>query len=180
MRTLLAITFAVLTAWGWPMAGWADRPSQQDSQQEMKSLDEQVQEIKTDVLSIGSDLGQLEERLLFPSNTQVAVFVSLSQHDPFRLDAVQIRIDGELATHHIYSFKELDALKSGGVQKIFTGNLGTGEHQLEVSVIGKLESGKDYTQTQQFTFSKGVDPRLLGIALADPGSSDGPIQLQDW
>ncbi len=107
MRTLLAITFVALTAWGWPMAGWADGTSQQ----EMKSLDEQVQVIKTDVLSIGSDLGQLEERLLFPSNTQVAVFVSLSQQDPFRLDAVQIRIDGELATHHIYSFKELDALK---------------------------------------------------------------------
>ena len=176
MRTLLAITFVALTVCGWPTAGWADGTSQQ----EMKSLDEQVQVIKTDVLSIGSDLGQLEERLLYPSNSQVAVFVSLSQQDTFRLDAVQIRIDGELATHHIYSFKELDALKSGGVQKIYTGNFSTGEHQLEVSVIGKLESGKDYTQTQQFTFSKGVDPRLLGIALAGPGSGDGPIQLQDW
>ena len=155
--------------------GWADGTSQQ----EMKSLDEQVQVIKTDVLSIGSDWVSWKTPP-YPSNTQVAVFVSLSQQDPFRLDAVQIRIDGELATHHIYSFKELDALKSGGVQKIFTGNFGTGEHQLEISVIGKLESGKDYTQTQQFTFSKGVDPRLLGIALARSGSGDGSIQLQDW
>jgi hypothetical protein len=177
MRMLLAITIFALTASAWPFVGWAaDKPSQQ----EMKSLDEQVQVIKTDVLSIATDLNQLEERLLFPSNTQVSLFVSLSPQDPFRLDAVQIRIDGELATHHIYSFKELDALKSGGVQRVFTGNFSTGQHQLEVSVIGKLESGKDYKQSQQFTFSKGVDPRLLGIALAGPGTAEAPIQLQDW
>src|SRR5262249_50475718 len=113
-------------------------------------------------------------------NTQVSVFISLSQQEPFRLDAVQIRIDGALATHHIYSFKELDALKSGGIQRIFTGNFSTGEHQLEVSVIGKLENGKDYKDSRQFTFSKGIDPRLLGIALADPGSSQAPIELQTW
>ena len=100
------------------------------------------------------------------------------QQDPFRLDAVQIRIDGELATHHIYSFKELDALKSGGIQRIFTGNYGTGAHQLEVSVIGKLENGKDYKESRQFTFDKGIDPRLLGVALA--GSSAEAIELQNW
>jgi len=150
------------------------------SQQEMRSLDEQVQEIKTDVLSIASELSLLEEQLLFPSNTQVAVFVSLAQEDSFRLDAVRIHIDGELAMHHIYSFKELDALKSGGVQRIYTGNFSTGEHTLEVSVIGKLENGSDFEQSDQFTFSKGIDPSLLGIALAGPAAGGAPIQLQVW
>jgi len=106
------------------------------------------------------------------------VFISLSPQDPFRLDAVQIRIDGELATHHIYSFKELDALKSGGIQRIFTGNYATGAHQLEVSVIGKLENGKDYKESRQFTFDKGIDPRLLGVALAASGTD--AIELQNW
>ncbi len=176
MRTLIGSLFVTLMLSAWPTSGWGAG----SSQQEMRSLDEQVQEIKTDVLSIATDLGQLEEHLLFPSNTQVSVFVSLSAQNAFRLDAMLIRIDGELATHHIYSFKELDALKSGGVQRIYTGNLSTGDHQLEVSLIGKLESGKDYRETQQFTFSKGMDPRLLGIALAGPGSGEAPIQLQDW
>jgi hypothetical protein len=174
MRTSLA-KFLVFIVGGAPLLGWADAASQQ----EMRSLDEQVQEIKTDTLGIATDLNLLEERLLFPSNTQVSLFVSLSKQDPFRLDAVQIRIDGELATHHIYSFKELDALKSGGVQRIFTGNYATGEHQLEISVIGKLANGKDYKESRQFTFDKGVDPRLLGIALADPGSG-APIELKTW
>jgi hypothetical protein len=166
--------FFVLIVWSSPALTWGDG----GSQQEMRSLDEQVQEIKTDVLGIATDLSQLEERLLFPSNTQVSVFISLSPQDPFRLDAVQIRIDGELATHHIYSFKELDALKSGGIQRVFTGNYATGAHQLEVSVIGKLENGKDYKESRQFTFDKGIDPRLLGVALA--GSSSDPIELQNW
>ena len=180
MRTFIGSFFIMLTMWAAPLSCWAAGTSQRASQEEMRSLDEQVQEVKTDVLSIATDLGQLEEHLLFPSNTQVAVFVSLSPQNSFRLDAVQIRIDGELATHHIYSFKELDALKSGGVQRIYTGNLTTGDHQLEVSLIGKLESGKDYKESQQFTFSKGMDPRLLGIALAGPDGGEAPIQLQDW
>jgi len=176
MRTSVAKVLAfVVVGVGAPSCLWADAASQQ----EMRSLDEQVQEIKTDVLGIATDLNLLEERLLFPSNTQVSLFISLSQQEPYRLDAVQIRIDGELATHHIYSFKELDALKSGGVQRVFTGNYATGAHQLEISVIGKLPNGKDYTDSRQFTFDKGVDPRLLGIALADPASGT-PIELQTW
>jgi hypothetical protein len=176
MTKFLAPLLVVLTLTGLAMPGFAAGPSQD----ELRSLDEQVQEIKTDVLSIAAELSQLEEQLLFPSNTQVSVFVALSQEDSFRLDAVQIRIDGALAAHHIYSFKELDALQSGGVQRIYTGNFPTGQHQFDVTVIGKLESGEDYQQTAQFTFDKGVDPRLLGLALAGPGAGEAPIQLQDW
>ena len=93
MRTLLAITFVALTAWGWPMAGWADGTSQQ----EMKGLDEQVQEVKSDVLSIGSDLGQLEEGCCIRRTLRLPSSCRDRKQDAFRLDAVQIRIDGELA-----------------------------------------------------------------------------------
>ena len=81
-----------------------------------RGLDEQVQEIKSDVLAIAAELNQLEERLLFPSNTQVAVFVSLADGETFRLDSVQIQLDGKPVAHHIYTFKELEALQKGGVQ----------------------------------------------------------------
>ena len=50
--------------------------AQDISGQDMKSLDGQVQEIKSDVLNIASELGNLEERLLYPSNTQLAIFVA--------------------------------------------------------------------------------------------------------
>ena len=153
---------------------------EQVSQQELRSLDEQVQEIKSDVLSIAAELNQLEEKLLYPSNTQVSIFLSMAEDDPFRLDAVQIAINGELVAHYIYSFKELEALQKGGVQRIYTGNLQTGEHELEVSVAGKLPDGRDYSDSRTFSFNKDVEPKLLGITLANAGSGDSDIQLGNW
>jgi len=159
-----------------PVLGVADNLSG-DS---MRSLDGQVQEIKSDVLSIASELNTLEERLLFPSHTEVSLFVSLAENEDFRLDAVQIEIDGELATHHIYSFKELDALQNGGVQKIYTGNLTTGDHQLSVTMIGKLKNGKDINESGSFAFTKGVKPKAMGLTLAGPGFGNDGIRLGDW
>ena len=146
------------------------------SKQELRSLDDQVQEIKSDVLGIAADLTRLEEKLLYPSNTQIAIFVSLTAGQTFRLDAMQIKIDGQLATHYIYSFKELDALAHGGVQRIYTGNVPTGAHEIVVSVTGKTDSGKDFNRDETFGFDKGVEPKLLGITLAGPDS----IQLGNW
>jgi len=148
--------------------------------QELRSLDGQVQEIKSDVLSIASELGNLEERLLYPSNTQVALFVAMNQGDGFRLDAVKVEIDGQLATHHIYSFKELEALQKGGVQRIYTGNFPTGDHQLNVTVMGKLKSGKDLSESDSFVFAKGVEPKAIGITLGKPEFGSSGIQVGDW
>jgi hypothetical protein len=159
---------------------WNPASSADDSYRaQMKGLDEQVQEIKSDVLSIDAELRRLEEKLLYPSNTHVALFIALAKGDSMRVDAVQIQIGGKLAAHYIYSFKELEALQKGGVQRIYTGNLPTGSHRLDVSVIGKLEGGKDYAQTQSFTIDKGIEPKLLGITLAGPASGRA-IAVSDW
>jgi hypothetical protein len=147
---------------------------------EMRSLDGQVQEIKSDVLNIASELSMLEERLLYPSNTQIAVFVSIDKDEDFRLDAIELEINGELATHHIYSFNELEALQKGGVQRIYTGNIPTGDHQLNVTMMGKLKSGDDFTESDSFAFAKGIKPKALGVTLAGPGLGDNVIQVGDW
>ncbi len=150
------------------------------SRSQMKGLDEQVQEIKSDVLSIAAELNTLEERLLYPSNTQVAVFVSMTNDQQHRLDAVEIRIDGEPVARHIYSFKELEALQKGGVQRIYTGNIATGEHQIDVSVAGKLSGGRDFSENVTFSFSKEVEPKLIEVVLADLNAGGSGIQLGDW
>jgi len=150
------------------------------SSNDLRSLDGQVQEIKSDVLNIASELSNLEERLLYPSGTQVALFVTIADDEAFRLDAVQVEIDGELATHYIYSFKELEALQKGGVQRLYTGNFPTGNHQLNIKVMGKLKNGNDFEESGSFTFAKGVAPKALGITLAGPGFGSQPIQVGDW
>ena len=148
--------------------------------EQMKGLDEQVQEVKSDVLSIAAELNQLEEKLLYPSDTHLAVFISLAPGETFRLDAVQLSIDGQLATHYIYTFKELEALQKGSVQRIYTGNLATGQHEIEVSLSGKLPSGKDYSHTERVPFSKAVGPKLLSVTLAAPDSGKPAIAVGDW
>lgn len=163
------------------VAGFSVQSGAQDiSGDELRSLDGQVQEIKSDVLNIAAELSNLEERLLYPSNTQIAMFVSIAQDEDFRLDAVQIEINGDLATHHIYSFQELEALKKGGVQRIYTGNLVTGDHELLVTMLGKTDSGKDFNASDSFTFIKGVKPKSLGITLSSPGLGASEIQVGDW
>jgi hypothetical protein len=156
--------------------GWA----QQKDQQQMRGLDEQIQEIKSDVLRISEELSRLEEKLLYPSGTQVAVFVALAKDDKMRLDAVRLQIDGQLVAHYIYSAKELEALRKGGVQRIYVGNVATGDHQLTVLVEGKREGGADFSRTEQFAFRKEVKPKLVGLTLAGPDSSSKPIALGEW
>ncbi len=149
------------------------------SREQIKGIDEQVQDIKKDVLSISSELKLLEEKLLYPSNTQVAVFVSLSGKDDFRLDSVEVMLDGKVVASHIYSFKELEALQAGGMQRIYTGNVKSGEHKLKVGMLGK-DGGKEYKQTREYRFKKGVGPGLVEINLAGPGVRSSGIEFKDW
>ncbi len=133
---------------------------------QVQGLDEQVQEIKGEVLSIAAELNQLEERLLYPSHTQVAIFVSVPKEEPYRLDSVAIAIDGEPATYHLYTFKELEALQMGGVQRLYTGNIPTGDHQLQVTVNGKTGGGSDFQNQESFTLEKDVHPGIVELILA--------------
>ena len=151
------------------------RPDASADQQQMRGLDEQVQEVKSDVLSIAAELNQLEEKLLYPSGTQVAIFVALAKGDQMRLDAVRLEIDGQLVAHYIYSSKELEALRKGGVQRIYVGNVATGDHQLNVLVDGKLKAGTDFSRTERFTFHKEVKPKLVELTVSGPDSGKTPI-----
>jgi hypothetical protein len=145
-----------------------------------KGLDEQVQEIKTDVLSIATELNQLEEKLLYPSDTQIAIFVSLAKGEKSRLDAVDIQLDGKAVAHHLYTFKELEALQNGGVPRIYVGNVRTGEHALHVTAMGKTEGGSDFQKGESFKISKDIGPRLVGVVLAGTGIGSKTITLKDW
>jgi len=149
--------------------------AQEASKEQSKGLDEQVQEIKTDVLTIAAELNQLEEKLLYPSDTQVAVFVSVAKGEKFRLDAVDIAVDGTSVAHHLYTFKELEALQKGGVQRIYVGNVRTGEHALQVTAMGKSEGGSDFQKNESFTITKNVGPKLVGVVL-----NGKTLALKDW
>jgi uncharacterized protein YejL (UPF0352 family) len=134
------------------------------SREQLKGLDEQVQEIKSDVLAIAAELNQLEERLLFPSNTQIAIFVSVPRDAKFRLDSVQIHLGGKPVARHIYSFKELEALQKGGIQRIYTGNVRSGVHDLQVVAAGKSGTG-NFSLDEKFAVTKAVGPKIVELTI---------------
>lgn len=144
------------------------------SKEQMKGLDEQVQDIKEDVLRIAAKLTQLEEKLLYPSDTQLAVFISLAEGETFRLDAVKLQLGDKPVADHLYSFKECEALQKGGVQRLYTGNITTGEHELQVTLSGK-SGGSDFLRTERFALSKGVGPKIVEITLAEDS-----LGFKDW
>lgn len=150
------------------------------SREQMKGIDEQIQEVKADVLAIAAELSRLEEKLLYPSDTQVSLFVSLAPDASFRLDAIEIQIDGKPVAHHLYTYKELEALQRGGVQRVYTGNIKRGGHELDVTVLGQSESGAEYRDTERFRLTKGVGPKLAGITVSGPAGGHRGITLEDW
>jgi hypothetical protein len=141
------------------------------NQEQVKGLDEQIQEIKGDVIAIAAELNLLEEKLLYPSHSQVALFVSVGSDEEFRLDSVSIELDGSPVADHIYSFKELEALQKGGVQRIYSGNIKGGEHQLRIRYRGVSPSGKDFSHDQQFSLSKGIEPCFGEIILTQQSAA---------
>ena len=150
------------------------------TREQIKGLDEQVQDIKKDVLALTSELTLLEEKLLFPSNTQVSLFVSLVGDKDFVLDSMQIKLDNKVVAQHLYTFKEIEALREGGVQRIYTGNIKTGDHNLVASFIGRAKSGNEYQRSENYTVTKAVGPKFVEIQITGSSASDQSVSFKDW
>lgn len=150
------------------------------TKEQIKGLDEQVQDIKKDVIDLTADLLQLEEKLLYPSNSQFALFVSLAEPEDLRLDALQIKLENKVLVHHLYTFRELEAMQKGGVQKIYTGNIKTGEHKLVISYAAKASSGGEMKRSTSYTLKKSVGPKFVEIKIGGPEAGDEGIAFKDW
>lgn len=150
------------------------------TKEQIKGLDEQVQDIKKDVLELTSELSRLEEKLLFPSNTQVSLFVSVSGDKGFILDSMQIKMDDKVVAQHLYTYKEVEALREGGVQRIYTGNYKTGDHKLVATFNGRTKSGSEYQRSENFTVTKAVGPKFVEIQITGESASDQTLSFKDW
>ncbi|MDH5434169.1 MAG: hypothetical protein OEY19_09500 [Gammaproteobacteria bacterium] len=150
------------------------------SSDELKGIDEQVQDIKKDVLGLTSELKNLEEKLLFPSNTQFSVFVSLTGNNNFEIDGMQVKVNNKIVAYHAYTFKEVEALRAGAVQRIYTGNAKSGNHMVEVSFVARDSSGDTFQKNASYRLEKGVGPKFVEVVVAGQSGSGQPIAFKDW
>ena len=137
------------------------------------TLDARIQAVKGDVIRLNRDLLVLEEELLFPANTQVALFVSMDVGKLFQLDSVQIKLDDKIVTNYLYTPLEVQALHRGGVQRVYLGNLRAGTHELVAFFTGQGPHERDYKRGATIKFDKGTEPKYIELQIKD---SAGKLQ----
>lgn len=157
----------------------ASAQAEERSNDDIRRLDDEVQEAKKDVLDIATEFNALEQRLLYPSATRLTIYLAMARNEGARLSATEVRIDDEVVVHHVYSEAELTALQKGGVQNLFTGNVTLGAHELKVGIIGELPNGSGFTVTKIHDFTKGADAKTLNVTLDLAAGDDNGIRVGD-
>jgi len=169
-----------------PPPGEADSPlatagAAAESSPDTRGLDQEIQDLKKDVVDLNKDLFILEEELLFPANTQVAVFLSVDVGQFFGLDSVQLKIDRKEVINYLYTPREVEALLKGGVQRLYLGNLKVGGHELVAFFNGKGPNERAYKRGASLRFEKGVGAKYLELKIDDRQRKLQPeFEIKDW
>lgn len=144
-------------------------------------LDSRIQNVKSDVIRLNRDLMVLEEELLFPANTQVALFVSMDVGKLFSLDSVQVTLDDKVVSNYLYTPLEVQALHRGGVQRMYVGNLKAGEHTLTAFFTGKGPHDRDYKRGATLKFAKDTGAKYIELQIRDSGGKLQPeFDVKVW
>lgn len=158
------------------LPAWALEPLEEED-----SLSIEVEEVKDTLLKLNRDLLILEEELLFPANTQIALFLSMDVGEFFQLDAVKIEIDGDLVASHLYTERQVDALHRGGVQRLHIGNLRSGDHEITAFFTGFGPQGRPYKRGTTLNIEKNQDPLLIELIIEDSKRKQQPeFSFKEW
>lgn len=148
---------------------------------ETAGLDGRIQDVKGDVIRLNRDLLVLEEELLFPASTQVAVFVSMDVGKLFELESVQVKLDDKIVGNYLYTPLEVQALHRGGVQRLHLGNLKTGTHELVAFFTGKGPHERDYRRGTTLKFEKSTDAKYIELRIKDSSAKLQPeFEVKVW
>lgn len=145
------------------------------------SLDDKVQSLKKEVMQLNRDLLLLEEELLFPTSTQIAVFLSLDVGNYFQLDSVELKIDDKTVTHYLYTKQEREALQRGGVQRLYLGNVKKGKREIVAVFKGPGPNGREYRRATKLEFEKGASTKYIELKITDVSKKLQPdFIIKEW
>ncbi|TAP40440.1 hypothetical protein EYS00_09365 [Alteromonas sp. KUL49] len=146
----------------------------QTTEQDGQPLSSQIEDLKKALITLNRDLFILEEDLLFPSSSQLAVYLSVDVGTFFTLDAVELKIDDEVATHYLYTERQINALHRGGVQRLYLGNIPQGEHELTAFFVGIGPENRPYKRAVSIQFEKDDDPQAVELQIVDSPAKQQP------
>jgi hypothetical protein len=144
-------------------------------------VDQQVQDLKKQLVDLNRDLFKLEEEILYPSSTQVAVFLAVNAGAFFKLDSVTLKLDDKEVANYLYTEREVAALARGGVQKLYLGNLKAGQHELVAFFSGKGPHDVDYRRGATLTFEKTIGAKYVELRIVDREAAMQPdFLVRQW
>ncbi len=147
----------------------------------IRGVDQDVQALKKELVALNRDLFKLEEEILYPASTQVAVFLSVNTGTFFQLDSVTLKLDDKEVANYLYTTREVEALHRGGVQKLYIGNLKSGQHELVAFFTGKGPHDVDYRRGATVTFDKSVGAKYVELRITDKASALQPeFAVRQW
>lgn len=162
-------------------AAWCAAAAPAAAQTAAANLDDRIQDVKGDVIRLNRDLMVLEEELLFPANTQVAIFVSMDVGRMFSLESVKIKLDDKDVANYLYTPAEVQALHRGGVQRLYVGNLKAGSHELVAFFTGKGPHDRDYKRGATIRFDKSTEPKYIELQIKDStGKLQPEFEVKVW
>lgn len=162
--------------------------SQQDNQRsaqhaldDVKRLSKEIQGLKKSVVDLNKDLQLMEEELLFPSSTQLSIFVSLDIGQFFTLESIKIKLNDKQVASHLYSEKQRQALVRGGVQRLYLTNLNLGKHKIVAFFTGIGPNGRPYKRATEVEFQKRKGSQFLELAIVDDSAKqEAQFIIKQW
>ncbi|WOX04208.1 AraC family transcriptional regulator [Microbulbifer pacificus] len=140
-----------------------------------------LENLKQEALRLNRDLLVLEEDLLFPAQSQVAVYVSMDVGHFFDLDSVKLHIDNKLVETHLYTDHQKQALIRGGIQPLFKGNLKSGEHTITAYFTGIGPEQREFKRAATLELKKSDEPAVIELRISDSGGKQQPeFEVIEW
>ena len=149
--------------------------------QSTSELASQLEKLIIEVLKLNRELFILEEDLLFPASTQVAVFVSVDVGKFFTLDSVELKINDKDVVGFLYTQQQRKALEQGGIQRLYLGNLKTGMHQLTAIFTGLDREGRTTKRAVTHQFEKDDETVMIELKVEDHSTNyRAEVIVEEW
>jgi hypothetical protein len=81
----------------------------------------------------------------------------------------------------LYTKRELGALERGGVQRLYLGNVKSGEHELIAVFNGPGPNNRDYRRATTIKFEKGSGAKYMELKIMDVTKKLQPeFVVKEW
>ena len=144
-----------------------------------QSLDQEVEQLKEDVLSLDRDMTTFDRELRHPSQARFAVFLAVDVERRVNIEEVSLWVDQTVVSLSRYNPAQQYALGQGGVQRFHLGNLSRGRHAVQARFKAKGPGGQTWEGEASISVLKHSNPTLVILQIVNAGSQP-QLRIAEW